>query len=156
MQAALDDAYIDRMAVLLPAGRTFVLARQLRAVQRFGFQRQQKPLPCRRCRLRRGRHRDRSVGRYSQERHSAVCRRFCRCLRRPGTPDKGQAGPVNRHNDAGLSTPSNSSNFATRQLDTAVVPLTIAKGGGDGGGGGISAGDAGARAAAVGYGTGTL
>ena len=37
LQAALDDAYINRMAVLLPAGRTFVLARQLRAVQRFGF-----------------------------------------------------------------------------------------------------------------------
>ena len=37
LQAALDDAYANRMAVLLPAGRTFLLARQLRAVQRTGL-----------------------------------------------------------------------------------------------------------------------
>ena len=37
LQAALDDAYANRMAVLLPAGRTFLLARQLRAGQRTGL-----------------------------------------------------------------------------------------------------------------------
>ena len=37
LQAALDDAYANRMAVLLPAGRTFLLARQLLAVQRTGL-----------------------------------------------------------------------------------------------------------------------
>eukprot|EP00927_Polykrikos_kofoidii_P012540 TRINITY_DN15405_c0_g1_i1.p1 TRINITY_DN15405_c0_g1~~TRINITY_DN15405_c0_g1_i1.p1 ORF type:complete len:810 (+),score=88.38 TRINITY_DN15405_c0_g1_i1:73-2430(+) len=37
LQSALDDAYAHRMVVLLPAGRTFVLAKQLRAVQRFGL-----------------------------------------------------------------------------------------------------------------------
>jgi hypothetical protein len=33
IQAALDDAYEHRMAVLLPAGRTFLISRQLRAVE---------------------------------------------------------------------------------------------------------------------------
>ena len=37
LQSALDDAYANRMAVLLPAGRTYLLARQLRAVQRTGL-----------------------------------------------------------------------------------------------------------------------
>ena len=32
-QAALDDAYAARLAVLLPAGLTFVVSRQLQAVQ---------------------------------------------------------------------------------------------------------------------------
>ena len=32
-QAALDDAYAARLAVLLPAGLTFVISRQLQAVQ---------------------------------------------------------------------------------------------------------------------------
>ena len=41
LQAALDDAYLYHMAVLLPAGRSFAVARQLRAVQRAG-------LPCNR------------------------------------------------------------------------------------------------------------
>ena len=33
LQTALDDAYVNRMAVLLPAGRVYILGRQLRAVQ---------------------------------------------------------------------------------------------------------------------------
>ena len=33
LQAALDDAYSFRLAVLLPAGRIFLISRQLRAVQ---------------------------------------------------------------------------------------------------------------------------
>ena len=37
LQSAMDDAYAHRMVVLLPAGPTFVLAKQLRAVQRFGL-----------------------------------------------------------------------------------------------------------------------
>ena len=37
LQFALDDAHAHRMVVLLLVGRTFVLAKQLRAVQRFGL-----------------------------------------------------------------------------------------------------------------------
>lgn len=37
LQTVLDDAYINRMAVLLPAGRVYILGRQLRAVQRFDY-----------------------------------------------------------------------------------------------------------------------
>jgi len=37
LQAALDDGYLARMAVLLPAGRTFLVSRQLRAIEAHGM-----------------------------------------------------------------------------------------------------------------------